>query len=368
MSVTYGLNTILNPSGESFTGDANGTNTILPNNWTANNSPTVAPWSSGNASSVEIPQPAGTGLVYFAGGAMQEESDFFQMIDLTSIGTDIDAGAVDFTLSGLLGGFQNQTDNATLFVNFQTIDHFFAGQSSIGPVTAAQRNNHSGLLFLSTTDEVPFGARFAQVQIHFERNNPPYNDGYADNVSLIFNGPGQAPILTESSYNVNTRAASFTFSQALLAPTVLANDLQITNLTTSQTSQNAQSVSLSNANKTVTFTLPPTLSDGNYRFRIPTGAVSSANGATTANADQGTWILIGDANRDRTVNFNDLLIVSQNYGQSNRTFMQGNFNYSTDGKVDFADLLLISQHYLVSLPMMMGEDDDSRSEMLGVIV
>lgn len=367
LTIVYGVNSVLNPSGETYTGTANGTNIILPNNWTANFSPTLAPYSSGNATSASHPKPADSGNVYFAGGPDQESSDFFQMIDLTSIGTEIDNGQVEFTLSGFLGGFGNQNDLAYLFVNFQTIDHFFAGQSVVGPVTAADRGNANGLLSRTTTEQVPGEARFAQVQIHFERNAPAYNDGYADNVSLVFNGPGQVPILIGSSYDVNTRGASFTFSQPLLAPTVLANDLQITNLTTSQTTNNAQSVSMSNGNKTATFIVPPTLSDGNYRFRIPTGSVSGTNGPTNANSDQATWILAGDANRDRTVNFNDLLIVSQNYGQSNRTFTQGNFNYSTDGLVNFNDLLIISQHYGVSVPTIVGDDDDRASQLREVI-
>lgn len=367
LTVVYGVNSILNPSGESFTGDANGTNIILPNNWTANFSPTVAPYSSGNATSASHPKPADSGNVYFAGGPGQESSDFFQEIDLTSVGTDIDAGSVDFTLSAFLGGLGNQNDNATLFVNFRDIDHFFVDQRSVGPVSASDRSNANGLLNRSVTDEVPFGARFAQVQIHFERVVPTYNDGYADNVSLVFNGPGQPPVLLSAAYDVNTRGAAFTFSQSLLIPTVLASDLQITNLTTNQATQNAQSVGLSNGNKTVTFTLPPTLTDGNYRFRIPTGAVSSANGATAANSDQFSWILSGDANRDHMVNFNDLLIISQNYGQSNRTFTQGNFNYSTDGLVNFNDLLLISQNYGQSV-LTMAEDDERAEAIREVIV
>jgi len=52
---------------------------------------------------------------------------------------------------------------------------------------------------------------------------------------------------------------------------------------------------------------------------------------------------LGDANCDGTVNFGDLLRLSQNYNTSGRTWDQGDFNYDT--QVNFADLLRLSQNY-----------------------
>ena len=51
----------------------------------------------------------------------------------------------------------------------------------------------------------------------------------------------------------------------------------------------------------------------------------------------------GDANLDGTVNFADLLILAQNYGQTNAAWDRGDANY--DGTVAFSDLLLLAQHY-----------------------
>lgn len=51
----------------------------------------------------------------------------------------------------------------------------------------------------------------------------------------------------------------------------------------------------------------------------------------------------GDANLDGTVNFNDLLKLSQNYNTSGRNWSQGDFNH--DGNVNFNDLLKLSQNY-----------------------
>jgi hypothetical protein len=58
--------------------------------------------------------------------------------------------------------------------------------------------------------------------------------------------------------------------------------------------------------------------------------------------------LRGDANFDRQVNFDDLLIVAQHYGQpTSRGYADGNFSGSVigSGNIDFDDLLLLAQNY-----------------------
>lgn len=57
------------------------------------------------------------------------------------------------------------------------------------------------------------------------------------------------------------------------------------------------------------------------------------------------YTLRGDANLDKTVNFDDLLLVAQNYSSSatGRQWTQGDFNLS--GKTDFDDLLALAQNY-----------------------
>jgi len=52
---------------------------------------------------------------------------------------------------------------------------------------------------------------------------------------------------------------------------------------------------------------------------------------------------------DRKVNINDLLLISQNYNGTGKTFSQGDLNY--DGTVNFTDMLLIAQKYNTALPV-----------------
>jgi hypothetical protein len=51
----------------------------------------------------------------------------------------------------------------------------------------------------------------------------------------------------------------------------------------------------------------------------------------------------GDITLDFTVNFNDLLILQQNYGATDAGWTEGDVTY--DGNVNFNDLLVISQNY-----------------------
>src|SRR5699024_7657541 len=92
------------------------------------------------------------------------------------------------------------------------------------------------------------------------------------------------------------------------------------------------------------------LPDGRYLATISSSAVENALGATLASDVQFSFtVLRGDVNHDNTVNFDDLLTLSQNYGQTGRTFSQGNVDYSSDGLVGFEDLLTLAQRYGTSL-------------------
>lgn len=72
------------------------------------------------------------------------------------------------------------------------------------------------------------------------------------------------------------------------------------------------------------------------------------------NEDDESQLLIhyirGDADRDRNVDFDDLLIIAKNYGTSGSAgvprYQSGDFDYDSD--VDFDDLLLFAQRYGMS--------------------
>jgi hypothetical protein len=82
---------------------------------------------------------------------------------------------------------------------------------------------------------------------------------------------------------------------------------------------------------------------------LPAAAVTDpAGNPNTAAASFDFFTLAGDANRDRVVNFTDLLTVARNYNKTPATWADGDFNY--DGLVNFTDLLIVARAYNQSLP------------------
>lgn len=98
---------------------------------------------------------------------------------------------------------------------------------------------------------------------------------------------------------------------------------------------------------TFTLTFPmSSLINGTYRVTVKAGRFENLVGQPLA-ADHtfDFHVLRGDANGDAVVDFDDMLIVARNYGQTGRSFSDGNFDFSTNGSVDFNDLLTLARHY-----------------------
>jgi uncharacterized delta-60 repeat protein len=91
------------------------------------------------------------------------------------------------------------------------------------------------------------------------------------------------------------------------------------------------------------------LPDGNYRATLPAGSVQDAAGnPLAADFTIDFFVLAGDPNHDRKVDFSDLVVLAQNYNTpTGATFDKGDFNY--DGQVDFADLVILAQRYGTTL-------------------
>jgi ELWxxDGT repeat protein len=91
------------------------------------------------------------------------------------------------------------------------------------------------------------------------------------------------------------------------------------------------------------------LPDGDYRLIVRAGSLTDAAGNPLA-ADYSFdfFILSGDANHDRAVDFNDLVKLAQNYNTTGgKTYADGDF--TGDGDVNFNDLVILAQHYNTAL-------------------
>jgi hypothetical protein len=101
----------------------------------------------------------------------------------------------------------------------------------------------------------------------------------------------------------------------------------------------------------ITFDLPMTLPDGRYTaMLVVSGARDTAGNAAAQGMQLPFAFLAGDIDGDLSVDFDDLVTLSQNYDLAGKSYLQGNINFSADGLVDFADLIILAQKYGMSLP------------------
>jgi len=155
------------------------------------------------------------------------------------------------------------------------------------------------------------------------------------------------PAVVESTFHFETapRRVTLRWNQNVFVGTT-ASDFQ---LTLPSMSLGSFGFTYDPPTNSATFTLNNNLPDGNYRLRaIGSGIANNAGTPMAGNFDYNFFMLAGDANRDRRVDFNDLVILARNFNQTNRTFSQGDFNYDT--KVDFNDLVLLARKFNSFLP------------------
>jgi serine/threonine protein kinase len=185
-----GQNLIVNGDAESGGGATDGLTVVAVPGWT-----TIAGAFTAVAyNTIAFPQttepgPADRGKNFFAGGPGlgrdNGTSTATQNIDVSPIAHAVDTDTISFALSGYLGGYGEQGDEATLVLQFLGAGDKSLGQTSIGPVTASDRNSQTQLLMRSISGKVPAGTRSVTLMLIMKKFAFDYNDGYADNLSLV---------------------------------------------------------------------------------------------------------------------------------------------------------------------------------------
>ena len=130
------------------------------------------------------PGPADRGNKLFVGGSGQSIALGSQVADVGSAAAQIATGQVGYTLSGWLGGWTSQGDNALLYVSFLDAAANLLGSATLGPVTPADRGNTTGLFYRETTGLLPGGTTQVRFDLSMERLVSGDNDGYADQLAF----------------------------------------------------------------------------------------------------------------------------------------------------------------------------------------
>lgn len=133
------------------------------------------------------PGPDDRGQWMFTG--LGGRSAGYQVVDFTESITQ----PLAFQLSGWLGGWAAQEDNALLYVSFLDLTGMEIGHAELGPVTPADRGNSTGLLYREADDWLPVGTSALMFSLSMERLGGGDNDGYADNLAFVVAAPNVVP-------------------------------------------------------------------------------------------------------------------------------------------------------------------------------
>jgi hypothetical protein len=164
-------------------------------------------------------------------------------------------------------------------------------------------------------------------------------------VNVSVNAP-TPPDVTASDFDFH-RTLSFTFSSDV-GKSLGVDDLTVQPLAALGEVLSPVSVDWNADTKTATFTFASDFADGDYRATLGAAGITDDYGVHLA-ADKiyGFFAMVGDVNRDRSVDFLDLAIMAQNYNSPAPGYAQGDVN--GDGMVDFLDLAILAQHYNTTL-------------------
>jgi hypothetical protein len=189
-------NRLLNPGAENGTVVGDETSHFCPQDWVCEPMyPNTTPVRYGTTTFPSLADSGriGGGLAFFAGGPANTLSGARQTVDL-GVQPEFTTGGVKATFGGCLGGFGGENDHAIVQLTFLTADDPDGTTpalttSKTGP-NAAARGGKTALLPVSQTVTAPPLTRGFRLTLSFVRGvgGSTYNDGYADNLSVVF-GP-----------------------------------------------------------------------------------------------------------------------------------------------------------------------------------
>lgn len=178
-TITYGSNLVVNGDAEAGTAGWLGYSSYSPiqsvsygNNW-------VRP---------DQPGPDDRGSRMFTGTGQ------YAVAYQTYAFGEATTAAVGYALSGWLGGWLAQDDNALFYVQFLDDSGNELGGAALGPVMPADRGHATGLFYREAEGWLPVGTSQLSFWLSMERWGGGDNDGYADNLSFVLSAPAAVPV------------------------------------------------------------------------------------------------------------------------------------------------------------------------------
>jgi hypothetical protein len=201
----YGTNLVLDAGAENETGSPTGDDVIPLLDWSIYGVDhfTVVQYGDASGVSFTCPGPTNRGANYFYGGPDNAFSFAYQWVDVSSVAADIDGHNVVCNLSGWLGGWASQDDNARFTAYFVNAADQTIRSLQIGPVLAADRTNITGMLYRQASARLPAGTRHIRYELDMTRMFGGYNDGIADNLALVISNSPPLPVPLDTNLLAN---------------------------------------------------------------------------------------------------------------------------------------------------------------------
>ncbi len=184
-SPAYGVNLLVNGGAEDGPASVMAASVPVPG-WRTSGGFTVVPYGAPEGYPTVSEAPP-NGMKRFFSGGRDAISTAIQEIEVSSNASDIDASKVICDISAWLGGYFDQDDQARLTVEFRNNVARSLKTVILGPVTALERAERTGLKLRNSSVSVPAQTRRIHVELVLTRKPGAgsCNDGYADNLSVI---------------------------------------------------------------------------------------------------------------------------------------------------------------------------------------
>jgi hypothetical protein len=179
-------NLVTNGGGEVGQAASDSTQVFAPTGWkTTGQFTAVLYGASGGFPGATVSTAINGGNAFFSGGTAGLSTATQTCSAPSSWSIWVKRGKVKAVLSADLGGYSSQGDQATVTATFLDKSGHKVKSFKVGPVTAADRSSQTTLLLRTATRSIPTATRRIKVVITSTGVNGTYDDGYADNVSLV---------------------------------------------------------------------------------------------------------------------------------------------------------------------------------------
>lgn len=156
-----------------------------------------------------------------------------------------------------------------------------------------------------------------------------------------------APTVTHFQYFANSRTAWLQFDEALKG-SAYVEDFVVRGSQGGVITGAVANVTYNESNRRIVISLDsdtPHLATGLLELLYIGSTLSDLAGNAVTPSEHEFGAIDGDVTGDGSIDFADLLLLAQSFGQAGLSFSQGNIDYSADGLVNFDDLLILAQHF-----------------------